>query len=41
MKLSWTTRMLIDVTWKGLLGGEIILLEGVVLLLIFQWIGWI
>ena len=39
MKLSFTQKMLIDVTWPGLLGGEIILIEGIVLMLVFQWMG--
>ena len=39
MKLSFTQKMLIDVTWPGLLGGEIILLEGLVLMTIFRWMG--
>jgi len=29
--LSFNKRMIIDATWKGLLAGEIILLEGLVL----------
>ena len=36
MKLSFTKRMIIDVTWKGLFAGEVILLEELIILLLVR-----